>query len=332
MPAPTLITPDHRLLGWALSDLTVYGGQPTAGVTIGRATDAGIPTSDAPAVVDGHDAHPSDPQMLAPSPASIAGETGTATLVPTSLSASPGALSPVIHASPLVSPDDHRASVPDAIGSGTTSPIQVATPLQAVAGEHGGTEVDPLGTAVAAPAPLSGEAHGPMSIVSDAVIAPVTAVIDHAGTGIEQTIGAIGQAPLGLTNVAGSLDQAAHSLDDSLGSVGQATDAAVHAATATLDDAVATTFSTPVAPLADLTLAGLGGTDPAGGITTLVGMVHNADAFDLTHVTTPEAASPVGTLIDALAADEAPHALIGDVAHGDAGDGGLVDHHLHLGL
>jgi hypothetical protein len=35
MPA-ILIQPDNRLLGWSMNDLTLYGGQPAPGVTIGR--------------------------------------------------------------------------------------------------------------------------------------------------------------------------------------------------------------------------------------------------------------------------------------------------------
>ena len=72
-------------------------------------------------------------------------------------------------------------------------------------------------------------------------------------------------------------------------------------------------------------LAGLGGSDPAAGVATLVGMVASADALDLSHAAAPAAAAPAPSIVDALAADEAPSPLLGD--HHDAGLGHVADDH-----
>ncbi len=69
MPASALIAPDNRLLGWSLTDLTLYGTQPVPGMVVGRAGDA-IATSD-----NGPDTVvvPSDPAALAPAFHDVAG-------------------------------------------------------------------------------------------------------------------------------------------------------------------------------------------------------------------------------------------------------------------
>ncbi len=75
------------------------------------------------------------------------------------------------------------------------------------------------------------------------------------------------------------------------------------------------------------------GSDPAGGIQTLVGMVQAADTFDLGHVDAPAATvGAVGSIVDALASDTAEDGALlgGDDAAGHAAD--LLDlHHGPLG-
>jgi hypothetical protein len=75
------------------------------------------------------------------------------------------------------------------------------------------------------------------------------------------------------------------------------------------------------------TLDDLAGTDPAGGVATLVSLVSVADMFDLNPVGAPtieQVADPGFAMLDALATDVLlPDALLGG-NHADAG--GLLDH------
>lgn len=73
-------------------------------------------------------------------------------------------------------------------------------------------------------------------------------------------------------------------------------------------------------------LDGFLGSDPAAGVTTLVSMVDSVDAFDLSHAGLDIAQlAPSGSILDTLADDAVPGALLGDVAH-DA-DTLIPDHH-----
>lgn len=75
----------------------------------------------------------------------------------------------------------------------------------------------------------------------------------------------------------------------------------------------------------------LGGSDPAGGVTTLVSMVETADLFEIapSPADTPVIATG-GSIVDTLAADALPDALLGD-AHHPAGTL-IPDHVDHGGL
>ena len=69
----------------------------------------------------------------------------------------------------------------------------------------------------------------------------------------------------------------------------------------------------------------LGGSDPAGGVTTLVSMVETAAVFEVGRPgEQPQAAAASGSIVDSLASDEAPGALLGDAAPADDDEDSLV--------
>lgn len=69
------------------------------------------------------------------------------------------------------------------------------------------------------------------------------------------------------------------------------------------------------------------GTDPVGGISTLVSIVDSADAFDLSHSgLNINDLAPTGPIIDLLADEAGTDILLGDITHHATGDL-LSDHH-----
>lgn len=78
-------------------------------------------------------------------------------------------------------------------------------------------------------------------------------------------------------------------------------------------------------------LSSFGGTDPAAGLQTLIGMVDSVDAFDFDHTSSTAAASAsAGSILDSLATDESAPSLLGD--HADAAHHALDYHGSHLGI
>lgn len=134
MPASVLIPPDNRLLGWSLSDLTLYGAPVGADVTIGRAAEEAIPlvspaagpvantgsvvaesdraAADTTALLDRGDAQPPQPSLSPYSPPSVA---------------------PVDHAN-----TDAQPSAPQPVGSGSFFQSPFVTPLHAASADHEG--------------------------------------------------------------------------------------------------------------------------------------------------------------------------------------------------
>jgi len=186
---------------------------------------------------------------------------------------------------------------------GTTALADDTLPaLDATLGEVGATVEALADTAATLPA---------ADVVATATdtVAPVTAALDDT-----------------IANAPTTLD----TLDDTSARVADITSATLD----TLDD-------TPAAPVVDVATDAVAapltapvdedfaGTDPAGGVTTLVGMVESADMFDLSQAgTVPDADAGGGSILDSLALEpELPGpSLLGDAAE-DAHDTTPVVHH-----
>lgn len=297
MPTSVLIPPDNRLLGWALSDLTLYGGQPTGDITIGRATDD-------PAARD-----PSPPvggTTIAPGGAPAASpESDLAAAETTALLDCADAQGPLPTSAPLSTPVDHTApavndappSVPQPVGSGSFLQSAVVTPLQAVE-EHGGSTG--LSPADGVTTPLGSVANAlpeTLSHTADATLTATTALAD------------------GVTHTADALTGAA------LDPIGTIDTLVADLGAAELLPTGIDAANLAVSAIDDTPLSAFGGSDPAAGLQTLVGMVADSSgSFDLGHAAAPVSEANTGSILDSLAADEAPSVLLG-------GEDGYTDHH-----
>lgn len=364
MADPLLITPDHRLLGWGVTDLTLYGAQPLPGMAIGPARDLDAEALRSTALAGGErpGAAPADARLAAPAndAALVESVAPTALFTPAATITSPASLLHAPDPAPALGHAPEQPSVPQPIGSGSFVQPPLATPLQATEAPHGdgafpaaspaaAAEIAPvaspgspaadsaiaatvgaLATLTAAADPLT---HGTLAMSPLAPDVMVTArdlsmTVDAAAHAVEaDTIDAIAHSSPALPEaIAAPISDVAHEL----AALPEAIDAPVadvaHAAGA-LPDALAA----PAAPATETALTGFGGSDPAAGISTLVGMVDSVDAFHLDHALTPvAAATPAPSILDALAADDHAPALLGD-AHGADH---LVDDHggIHVGL
>lgn len=313
-----LIPPDNRLLGWSLTDLTLYGGQPTAGMVIGRADD-GSGTSIAP---------PAAPPATGAAPASTEGDVAareTTALLDDSANQPavqpiPAAATvPAIH-TPAATTADHAPSVPAPTGSGSFVDPPLATPLQ-VANDHAADGAGgPASAAEAAfsPTPVTAPLNVATAAV-DAIAAPVA--------GIAETLAPV-IAP--LADVADALAPVTAALPPVAATVDTLAQTA-----AALPETVIGALAETQAVVDAIPVESFGGVDPAAGLHTLIGLVEGADAFDLGQaVTAPGEATGPASILDALAADALPDPLLGDGHDGvtPAGEHVLDDHGIHVGL
>lgn len=287
-----LIPPDNRLLGWSLADLTLYGAQPTTDMRIGQPIEAAATD---PAVMPLTGNGPTSLHDQGPVEAERAADE---TVQLFDQSASPAQLVPP---APVVLPIGQAATdmsapplsvtAPGPLGSGAVGQQPAAIPLTQ------GTEPD--------------AGHVPSADGSDLATPPlaVAALPDIGMAAAEAAI-------------------ASH-----LGAIDPAT---------TVDTLIATLPATEmlipgvdaagmVEAALDPSIASFAGSDPAAGLQTLIGMVDSIDAYDLTTTNISDVSDPgqTGSILDALAADEALPALLGD--DGDAGSHLLDDHGIHLG-
>lgn len=328
MPVSILIPPDNRLLGWSLSDLTLYGAPAPAGdMTIGPAADGGSIAA-APATA------PAAP--AAPAPAI---ESDRAADETTALLAGDDLIAPQPSASPLLTPADHdisaaaaaNPSVPQPIGSGSFLQAPVVTPLQAASADHGGAPSLTDGVAAAPLASLAAGVAYSLPHAADTVLAAPAAVLASVAATETSVADVLAPVATGLSGVVTDLSPLTAPVE-ALDPVG------------TVDTVVADLGTTEISPagtaVADLAgaaldatpLSAFAGSDPAAGVQTLIGMMDSGEAFDLGHL---NASDPVqaegGSILDALAADEAPAPLLGD-HHDDAVHSALDDHGVHLGI
>lgn len=326
MIPPILLAPDNRLLGWSTADFSLYGGQPNPGVTFARAAEATPPGF-------------TDVSAVAPSPDAVPGGTalpGGATIgLPfTDIAVPAPGMTSAFHVWPSSAPSaGHLAidmpQVPSSTGSGFVAgaPAILSTPLPAADthadGAHAGASDAPAGDVAAAPVTSASDiaAHAFDHSVGP-VASGVTAIVPEA-------IGSV--APAAETLLADAVAMGAHAIDPIVADTTGIVTSAIGGVAGVAD----TLLAGAAAGLADthLPTETFAGSDPASGIATLVGMVENADAFDvITSTASTHADAAVPSMLDALAAD-AP-GLLGDAAHhDDHGLDHLVDGHgVHLGL
>ncbi len=328
-PASPLIDPTNRLLGWSTSDFSMYGGQPATTIgapgTAARQSDAlSVPAPRTPALDAGAStAPPSDT-----APVAAIADTPAEQAPAFSYSSYPAiAVSSPIPGHGGPAPATFAEAVP-AVGSGSASPVVPIT-----GGSLDGSAVAaPLTAAVlSAPELAMGDATAAAMLSSQAVpdlTAPVLALSESVVEGLAGT----------TANVAATIDQLAQ-LDGTLGNAtefaagGQLIEA-VDGAIAPLVETVAAVTGEALANVTDLAPGGatvtaadgFGGTDPVGGVSTLMTMVDSADAFDLIPAGTDSPAlTSSGSILDSLMGEHAPDALLGDAAHHP--DSSSADHH-----
>ena len=192
---------------------------------------------------------------------------------------------------PSPRPPNPRGLIPQPVGSGSFLQVPVVTPHQAATADHGGGGV-----------PIVGSTDGVAATLTDVAVA------------IPDSLSHIGVATLGT---------------DALDAVGTIDTVVAHLGSSDLLPAGADIAGLAGAALDATPLSALGGSDPAAGLQTLIGMVDSADAFDLGHATNAVDSTPA-SILDALTADEAPSVLLG--GEGDAEHHVLDDHGIHLGV
>lgn len=300
MPATVLIPPDNRLLGWSLSDLTLYGASTAPGLTIGRAAEDPMPLVDSAigaASGTGAPAAMQDSDQAAAETTTLFDREEPQSPHPSSVPVSTSPLPPADHAG--TSTTDAQPSVAQPIGAGSFIPVPGVSPPQATTADHGGG-------------------------------------IDRTAAGPLADAGGVAQS---VTTVASALpDSLSHAADTlltggpvSLDATGTIDTLVTHLGTAELLPSGADAAALAGGALDPAGLSAFGGTDPAAGLQTLIGMVDSVDAFDLGHLSPTGGEQPgVSSILDSLAADEATASLLGD--HADAGHDALDDHGIHLGI
>lgn len=280
MADPVLITTPTRPFSWAMSDLTLFGGQPTPGMVIGRAptevVTADEQTVSLPVVETESGSAASDTTALL----------GDAAPPPEMGEAQPIALAVTSH--PAAASTEPLAPAASTGSSGLVAPFAMSS-LQVVNGheESGASIVAPL---VSTPS----EAVEPLA-------QPITTDLPHtidmlAGTEtVDRLIGPAAELPDAVSGALGGVGSVAHSAFD----------------------------TNPLDAFA--------GSDPAAGLSTLVGMIASADAFDLGQTVAPASDAGSGSILDALSSDALPSPLLGDDHH-VAGDLPVDDHSIHVGL
>ncbi|MBN2972793.1 hypothetical protein JW805_12275 [Roseomonas aeriglobus] len=355
----TLLNPDNRLLTWSINDLGLYGAALTPATVsaaeqrreyfrddsarpatssdtslhpggaaggppfeLATGSDRTTVTDDGP---DGPVATAAVQPTMLPLPALSAPAISTlATSAPTDLSM--GSTTGVFVPAPVPPP-----TAPTLV---STSPIDPATTLSAPVLATGSV----VDTATLTVPGLVGQTQ---TLATDTVEGVVPAVAQTAPPLVEAAADTVQAATETLADAAATtaatLDAA---VDDIATRAEQAADGALDPVMATADgiiapavapvvDALAATeipdtasalIETAATSTTDL-LSGVGGTDPAGGVATLVDIVAAADEFDLSHVDAAPVAD-TGSIVDLLAVDldDAPLLGAGDDDHGPTDD------------
>ena len=305
MAGGQLLRPDNRFLDTSIGDLSNYGAQPDSSVSI-RPAPLDTPSEISPAAPTetALSQTPADAAsfdtMPTPDRPADGGDGNTANAT----QATPFAPATVDAHHPLA---DTGPIVPSPVGS-ATSPAHLLAP-EITTAAHPATLANPDGVSTISTS-LADTVH-------DAV-QPITTLADATSAFVVDSIG----------STASTADAAADTIVNTLAtSIGATTTA----------DALGTAVG-DLAPHSaagnDVDLSGLGGTDPAAGVTTLVDMVTSDNLFDLRDAGAPETASETPSSIDQLIGESAETSpLLGDAAHhGDAADAGGSDMHHDLGI
>lgn len=365
-PTVTLGMPRADEAGGAF--VSVPSALPSAAPAVRDAADlsAAPPPAGSIAPADGGDAGPGPTSFLgtqaAPTLVPAPGASSPAPGVPDPVGS--GSLAPAGIVTPLAAVAESGGIAAPLAASPLAAPVLDLAPPTAPAGGIAAAAVTGLATPVldlAAPTAglVAATALGEVAATADAAatlldgltttlpldavattLAPATGALDATGVAIETTAGAATDALGEVTAAAGNTvtdltdtaDGVAAAAGGTLGEVTAAVGPAA-AATAATTTGTAATVTDAVGGAATLTLdpadLALGGSDPAGGVATLVGMVEAADQFDLGQTGTgPAPVTEGGSILDALAADEAPGALLGVDEGGDGllGGGHQDDH------
>jgi hypothetical protein len=298
MNDPILFNPDNRLLGGATGDLSLYGGQSDPKFSIQPARD-GAPSSQEPAAgsVPG--------TVSASAPTSDLAAPISNSVTDYSADSGAGMLAP--SAFLITSPQaTFEPVVTTAPATGTGQVMSDWNPAP-----HGAGSPIPVLNQADATAPSDGSDATAPSVAIDAVADNAAAMLD------------------GVVGTAGLVTGTAAALLDELADV----PAAVSTVISPIADTVGSTLETTIGAVDD-TLEGLAGSDPLGGVATLVNLVSVSDMFDLNAVDVPlaDAAGDSGLgVLDALVGEELlPDTLLG--AHHDDGLLGSGDHDQPLGL
>ena len=336
MPTGVLLDPNNRLLGGATGDFSLYGAQPA--VLVGPARP---PTPDPTLLTVPSSPAAAGPVVQTAPFAQEFADTGTPASVDPGPSASPAlALQSAQTLAAVGSPTDFATLAPQvasSIGSGSPPPLVADTAIPAIAraveqaeapaASSGGVAPGGLAASLAAPVIATGE----QASFASNLLAP--AALALAAPALDTSVATIGPVVAGaVTSAVGAEAAGAVALLDgglpvsaveatvapvvaavpAADAVTETITATAVAAVETLADAAATAADLTAAPVDDLPL---GGSDPAAGVTTLVSMVETAAVFEIAEpAPQPEAAAGGSSIIDALAADDAPEALLGDAA------------------
>lgn len=307
------------------------------------------------------------PAAAAAMPASAAQPIGEA--VPAPSGSGSLAAFPPIH---TVSNAPSESTADGLVSTGThalDAATQVAPELAHDAGDGLGSV---LGTAGAAIAPVAELAATAVEGVTDVASATLTPVVDGVADVASTTVGSVVDgaeavlAPVtdGVASLTAPLVETATSATDALvttavqpvadvvesvaGAATPIVDAAAEPVSAVVESITDTLAEATSGPLADAGSAGLtastdtlhdlAGTDPAGGVSTLLSLVSVGDVFDMHQVDDADDAATGGdtAMLDALAADmPVVDPLLGDhhdSDNGTLGDGHAIDHSPLAGL
>lgn len=310
MPVDNLLRPDNRLLGFGANDFSFYGGQPGTGVVTARIGPAPATPERPAADVANGPAPDRAPSNVAAAQASIdpaapvqsgADETSAAPQAPTDFSSTA--------AQPL---GDGPQGAP--IGGGSTAPLIIASPAQAA--PDGST----VGSDNVAPAALASATGTGVADVGQ-LVGDATSPLLEALAGIGPGAATLGSVDAALTNVTDAVGGAINGVQAGLTDTLAATSGSLASLTDTIDVAV---------PSYDLDNLVFTGSDPAGGIATLVDLVQSSELFAVGQPDLPAVPDAAGSIGDDLVAETTAVApLLGD----NDGQNDLIDDPLsHLGL
>jgi hypothetical protein len=252
-----------------------------------------------------------------------------------------GSLAPIAVVPPLTAAAEGSAPIATSVSSLAAPVLDLAPVAPPAAGLT--TVVPSLGAPVLS---LMTAATDVVPGVTTNLVQPVVIVADDLITSTVQTVADM------AVDATTAVEAVTETVVSATSAVGATLDAAGVGATSLLDGVVtaqplaaaAVTVEAVAAPatqavgeavggaadlVLDTTEVALGGTDPVAGVATLVEMVETAEVFDLGPAADDApSVTDGGSILDALALDEAPGALLGtaadDNAPDDHDDGGLL--------